>query len=266
MTATIAAKTLRDQRRGLIGWAIGMTGLVLMYSSFFPSIQANAAKLNDYMKSLPEAVRNLVGQSGGLATSTGYLRGEIFGTLGPLLLLILAIGAGSRAVAGEEEAHTLDLLLANPVNRRDIVLEKAGAMVLAVAAVGAVLWLAIVVVGPLFGIHVSFANLAATCLSAVLLAIAFGSLSLLVGCITGRRSLANAVSATIAVVMFLLNILAPSVTSLEPAKLASFFYYYLAHDPLRTGVWVPGVLVLLGASALAVAAAAVVFERRDLAA
>jgi len=266
VTATIAAKTLRDQRRGLIGWAIGMTGLVLMYSTFFPSIQANAAKLNGYVRSLPEAIRNLVGESGGLASSTGYLRSEIFATMGPLLLLILAIGAGSRAIAGEEEAHTLDLLLANPVRRRDIVVEKAAAMALAVVSVGAVLWFAIVVFGPLFGIHVALANVAAACLSAVLLAIAFGSLSLLVGCITGRRSLANAVAATIAVVMFLLNILAPSVTSLEPAKLASFFYYYLAHDPLRTGVSVPHALVLLGASAVAIAAAAAVFERRDLAA
>ena len=36
----------------------------------------------------------------------------------PLLLLVYAIGAGSRAIAGEEESGTLDLLLAHPLSRR----------------------------------------------------------------------------------------------------------------------------------------------------
>ncbi len=266
MTTTIAVKTLREQRKALIGWAIGMGSLVLMYSVFYPSIQANAAKLNDYMKTMPEAVRNLVGESGGIASPTGYLRSEIFSTMGPLLLLIFAIGAGSRAIAGEEEAHTLDLLLGNPVRRRTVVLQKAAAMVLATAAMGVVLFLAIVAIGPAFGLHVGVANIAATCLSAVLLALAFGSISLLVGCLTGKRSLSNAATAATAVAMFLLNILAPSIEGLRPARLLSLFYHYLAHDPLRTGLALPNALGLAAVSVVAVAAAVAVFERRDLAA
>ena len=46
----------------------------------------------------------------------------------PLLLLIAAIGAGARATAGEEERGTLDLLLANPISRRRLVLEKLAAL------------------------------------------------------------------------------------------------------------------------------------------
>ena len=44
----------------------------------------------------------------------------------PLLLLVAAIGAGARAIAGEEERGTLDLLLSTPVSRRRLALEKLG--------------------------------------------------------------------------------------------------------------------------------------------
>jgi len=35
----VTVKTLRDQRRALIGWAIGMAAVVLLYTSLYPSIR-----------------------------------------------------------------------------------------------------------------------------------------------------------------------------------------------------------------------------------
>ena len=122
----VFAKTIRDHRRALTGWSLGMAALVLLYSSFYPSIKGNAA-LNQYFDSLPEAVRNMVGCVD-FSSPTCYIQSEIFSIMGPLLLMILAIGAGARAIAGEEEAGTLDLLLANPIARRRVVLEKFGAI------------------------------------------------------------------------------------------------------------------------------------------
>jgi hypothetical protein len=58
---TIAAKTIREQRRALIGWSAGMIGLVAMYGAFFPSIRGNAAQLETYLSNLPEAFRREFG-------------------------------------------------------------------------------------------------------------------------------------------------------------------------------------------------------------
>ena len=170
---TITAKTLRDQRRALIGWSIGVAALVLLYASFYPSIKANAAQLDKYFESLPEALRNAIG-TGTISSPVGYLRSEIFSTMGPLLLLILAIGAGARAIAGEEERKTLDLLLANPVTRRTVVMQKFWAMVGSTAGVGLVLVAAIAVFGPAFGLHVALIDILAASVSAVALAVSFG--------------------------------------------------------------------------------------------
>jgi ABC-2 type transport system permease protein len=260
----VLRKTLADQRRALVGWALGMAALVLLYTSFYPSVKANAAKLNQYIQTLPDAVRNMIGRGGDFSSPTGYLQSEIFSIMGPLLLMILAIGAGARAIAGEEEIGTLDLLLANPIARRRVVAEKFWAMVAGTAGVGVVMWAAITVFGPLFGVHVGLVNLAETVLSAVLLAVGFGTGALAVGCLRGKRGLAIAVVVSVAVVTYLLNVLAPSVHAVRSLQKLSPFYYYIENDPLRNGLDPVHALVLVSIAAAGLGLALLAFERRDL--
>jgi beta-exotoxin I transport system permease protein len=262
----VLRKTLNDQRRALTGWALGMAGLVLLYASFFPSIKGNAAQLDQYMKSLPEAIRNMVGRAGQISSPTGYLQSEIFSIMGPLLLMILAIGAGARATAGEEEKGTLDLLLANPIPRRRVVLEKFWAMAVSVAGVGVVLWISIAVFGPLFGLRVGLVNLAETVLSAVLMAIGFGAIALAIGCWRGTRGIAISVTVSIAVITYLLDVLAPSVDAVRSLQKISPFYFYIGNDPLRNGLDPLHALVLVAISAVGLALALFAFDRRDLSA
>ncbi len=260
----VLTKTLRDQRRALTGWAVGMAALVLLYGSFYPSIKANAAKLDQYMQSLPQALRNMIGRSGAISTPAGYIRSEIFSLMGPILLLILAIGAGARAIAGEEEAGTLDLLLVTPITRGRVVLEKFGAMAAATAGVGVVLWVALAVVGPPFGLHLGLANLGAAVLSAVLLAIGFGAWALAVGCWRGKRGSAIAVTVSVAVATYLLDVLGPSVDAVRPLRTLSPFFYYIDNDPLRNGLDPLHALVLVAIAGAGLAVAMLAFDRRDL--
>ena len=104
----------------------------------------------------------------------------------PLLLLVAAIGAGAGAIAGEEERGTLELLLANPVSRTKVVLEKSVALVAEIAGLGFVLWLALLVGALLTSMDISAGHLAAATLSAVLLALAYGAIALLLGAATGE--------------------------------------------------------------------------------
>ena len=61
--------------------AIGVAALVLLYASFYPSIKANAAQL-DESSSLPEALRNAIG-TGTISSPVGYLRSEILASWDP---------------------------------------------------------------------------------------------------------------------------------------------------------------------------------------
>src|SRR6476660_9784051 len=156
---SVLTKTLREQRRALAWWAFGLVAACVLTTAFYPSISKNAASFEKLLDSLPEGLRKAFGED--FASPAGYLQARLFSIFAPVLLLIYAIGAGSRAIAGEEERQTLDLLLSAPVRRRRVVLDKALAMVVATAGLGAVLALAIVVTGPPFEISVGVANVVA---------------------------------------------------------------------------------------------------------
>jgi ABC-2 type transport system permease protein len=265
MLRTVWTKTLRDQHRALVWWSLGLLFTVLMYASFWPSVRENAAQFTQYVQKLPEAIRNLMGGAE-FATPEGYVQTELFSLLGPILLLVYAIGAGARAIAGEEETGTLDLLLSTPLARRRVLLDKFGSMVTATFYLAMLTWLSLIVLGPLFDLHVSFGGLGAATFNLFLLALAFGAVAFLVGTATGNKGAAIGVAGGLGVVTFVLNTLSPSVRVLTPFRSLSPFHYYSGHQPLTNGFNGVDILVLFGLSAVALMAALGVFERRDLSA
>ncbi len=245
-------------------WALGVVGTVLLYSAFWPTIRDNASQFNDYIAKLPEAIRNLIG--GDYATPHGYVQAEMFSLLLPVLLLVYAVGAGARAIAGEEEAGTLDLLLSTPIRRRRVVLDKFWAMVGVSALLAGLAWVSIVAIGRPFGLTVSVVNLAAACVNLFLLGVGFGAIALAVGSSTGAKGTAIGIASGLALVTFIIKTLAPSVPAVKPLRFVSPFYFYADHRPLVNGFNGVDVAVLAGIAAVALIVALVVFERRDLAA
>jgi ABC-2 type transport system permease protein len=207
-------------------------------------------------------VRNILGGSN-IASPEGYLMSEIFSFLGPVLLLVYAIGAGARGVAGEEGRGTLDLLLSTPIRRRRVVVDTFVAMTLGTLLLAATAWLVTAVAGPAFDLTVALEGLTAAFLNLFLMAV---TLALAIGAATGGRGLAIGIASAAALATFLLRTFASVVSWLEPYRLLSPFYYYTGHDPLRNGFDVLDPIVLAGISVGALVVALVTFEGRDLAA
>lgn len=265
MLRSVALKTLHDLRRGFLWWSIGLAGMVALMVSVYPTVRANPA-LNRLVQQYPDALKAFIGFGGEVdyLSAAGYLGSELFSFMVPLLLLVAAIGAGARAVAGEEEAGTLELLLSCPVSRRRLVFEKLAALALEVAGLGVVLVLSLWVGARAVSMEVSLSHLAAATTSAILLALAYGALALLLGAATGRRALTAAVVAAAAVAAYLVASLAPLVDLLEPAKLASPFYHYSAGDPLLHGLAAGHALLLVAIVVGAGLLAPLALERRDV--
>lgn len=245
-------------------WGLGFVGTVFMYAAFWPTIRGNASQFNDYIANLPEAIRNLIG--GDYGTPQGYVQAEMFSLLMPVLLLVYAIGAGARAIAGEEEAGTLDLLLSTPIRRSRVLLDKFVAMVGASLLLASLAWVAIVAIGRPYGLTVSLVNLSAAVVNLFLLGVAFGSIAVAVGSATGNKGMAIGVTSGLGLITFVLKTLAPSVPALKPLRILSPFYFYADHRPLANGFNGTDIVVLAGISVVAVVAALFVFDRRDLAA
>jgi ABC-2 type transport system permease protein len=266
VTGHIAARTLRDLRRGFLWWCVGLVGMAAMMVAVYPSVR-DAPGVGDIAEAYPEALRELFGMTGrdfDFTSGPGYLGAELFSLVVPLLLIVAAIGVGAGAVAGEEDRGTLDLLLSLPVTRRRVVLEKAVAMAAESVALGAVLWVSLWLGAMAVDMDVSAANLAAATASAVLLALGYGAVALLLGAALGHRARAVGLTAALAVAAYLVHSLAGLVDALEPAQRLTPFWHYAVQDPLRAGLSPWHTLVLAAIPLVATAAAAWAVDRRDL--
>jgi len=259
----VLSQALRERRRSLLWWTLGLVLLIAVTVAFYPSIRDDPA-LSDYAKDLPESLRALfAGGELDLASPTGYLNSQIFALTAPLVLLIFAIGAGSGAVAGEEERGTLDLVLAHPVRRRDYVILRSLALAVLIAALAATLLSAVALGSWLVDLEIAFGRLLAASVSVALLAMFFGSLALTAGAIRPGRAQAIAVSAGIAVVAWLLDGLGQAVDALDAWRPLSLYYQALGQSPLREGAPWSGWAILAAASLVLVVVGAIGLERRD---
>jgi ABC-2 type transport system permease protein len=155
-------------------------------------------------------------------------------------------------------------LLANPMSRKRLVVEKLAAMAAGIVGLCAVTGLALLAEGAAAGMDLPVGNVLAAMLHLALLALVFGCLALAVGGVFGHVVMSRAVPALVAVVAYVLNGVGSIVSWLEPARAVSPFYQYIGHDPLRHGLSGAGVVVAVGTAVTLVGVAIVGFQRRDI--
>ena len=262
---TITARFLRDRRRWLSWWSVGVVGFVFMTVSFYPAIK-DQPTFDDLFKNLPEGAKALVGATGlSLTSPAGYLHSQLFTSLLPIALLIFAIGTGARAIGGTEDDGTLEMLLANPVSRTRVVIERFLSVMALTVVLGAVATASVLALSAPFQLleGISIPKLLAACAAALCLAILHGSLAFALGCALGGRGLAIAIASAVAVGGYVLFGLI-SAGVIESARFFVPWHWYLSRNIIAEG---PGIESLLAPIGLAVALAALGIWRfgpRDL--
>ena len=253
-------RTLHGMRGGLIGWGIGVAATIAMMAAVWPSFAHVdfAALLDQYPEALKQAF-NVADMS----TGSGFLNGELFSIILPAIFAIYGIGRGARTIAGEEQAGLLEIIATMPRSRTRLLLEKAAAMATGVAVLGAVLFVSMVVGSALADMGIGTADAARASLAMTLLGIEFGAIALAVGAVTGRRSLAIAISGGLAVASYLLYLAGQLVDSVHPYLWLSPVHQAISGGPI--GPTVPAIMLALPAVAIVVIALSLpVYERRDL--
>lgn len=264
MLGSVLGKLLHDQWRGL---AIGtvLAGLLSgFYVSLYPSI-GGLEEMRAMLDAMPPELRALFSADGAdLSTAAGYLNIELFAFMLPLIVMGTTVMGGAGATAGEEERGTLELLLANPVRRWAVVIQKAAGTAIVAAVLCAGVWVALAATAVAMDIDLALDRTAAALVSVWLLSCANGGVALLVGALTGSRGLAIGLGVGAAVAGFFVNALAPLSDTIEPLRPLSPHYHYIGYDPLSHGLDPAHAAVLVVLALVLVVAAAVAFERRDL--
>lgn len=264
MLRNVFFKSLRDQRRALLWWFIGLLVLGIYMMIIYPSIAT--PEMTQMFENLPPAVRALMGATVSFATPIGYVNAEYYSLMVPLLFMIFTIIFGSGAIAGEEEQGTLDWVLSHPLARWHFVLEKFLAMVVVTALLGLFVWLSLWVGALLADIDLDMGRVAAGTASAVLMGLVFGSLALALGGLRSGRGFGAGVAVVVALVSYFTNTFANLVDQLKDINRLNPYYYYIASNPLVNGIDLGHAAVLVALSVVLLLIALFSFQRRDLAA
>ncbi len=260
---SVFERTLHEQRRPLAVWSLSLLAFSLVMAAMYPTVRGNPMLANLH-ESYPSALRSLF-DIADMTTPVGFLRVEVFSLVAPLLLTVLAVLWGGDMIAGEEDRKTIDILLANPVSRRRVLLEKWAALVVGVVVAGAGLAAGLAIGLPAAQMHIAAGRVAGAVASAVLLAVLFGTVALAIGAASGRRGTARGLTAVLAVVAYLVSSLGDLVRWLKPLRPLSPWYHALGVDPLARGFSPAHAAVLVGLTAVVAVAAVLAFDRRDLA-
>lgn len=258
---SIWAKTAAEGKALVL--VVGFVMFTLMGLMMGPMYTAMEDTLASLAADLPENLLAIFG-GGDISTPQGWYQVETFSLMAPIAVALVASAVGARALGGEEHARTMGLLLANPLTRRRVVLEKLVALAAHTTTVGIIIF-AGVAGGSLLGqLDMSIAHIGAASLQVTLLGLMFGTLALAIGAATG--SVHGATIGTIGAfsAAYAINSILAVAQNLEGWKWLSPFHWYLGNNPLNNGLdWV-SVSLFTGFSTVFVVAAIVLFDRRDL--
>jgi ABC-2 type transport system permease protein len=264
MPLSIVGKVLHDQWRVLAVWTVVSGVFAAFYLSLYPSIGA-VEQMRQLLDSMPPALRAMFAAEGvDIGTPAGYLNVELFTFMVPLLVLAVSLPAAGGATAGEEERGTLELLLANPIPRWRVAVEKFIAIVVETAIVVAGIWIALALTARVAGIDLALDRVAAALASAAILGLVIGALAMAIGAVSGSRMLSIGIALAVAVGGFFINALAPLVEGLKAWRVISPHYHYIGYDPLANGLDAGHAVIRLVATGVVLGFAVLAFERRDL--
>lgn len=260
--AAITLNGLRRHRRAGLWWALGLASYVVLNLAFWPSFENSEALRS--LDSMSEGLLEAFG-AGSLATPSGYLDGQVFALMLPLLLSGMAVAVTTANTSGDEDAGRLEVLHALPVPRVGLWLARLAADVGVIVAVTAVVAAVAVACLPVFGFDaVRPSGVVAATAAAALLGTFHAAVGFALGCAGLRRAAATSVAMAVAIAGYLAAVVLPMARSLESARLVSPWHWTVGRQPVSDGVSVIALLAVAGATVAVVVAGTVLLDRRDI--
>jgi ABC-2 type transport system permease protein len=264
MLRSVFHKDLWDRRRSTLWWGLGMLVMTGWLAAFFPVIR-DSDEMQGFIADFPPELLAMFGiDPATFLTGAGYLQGQLYSFIAPIIVITFAVMAGVAATASEERNGTMDMLLALPIRRSTVLLHKVGSLALVSCAIVASIAVVLVGLNTPLELKLSIEGVVAISLGLWLLGLVFGGIALLVGAFTGNPSSAGGLTAGLAILAWALNAFSSLFDWLEwPSKLSPFSWY-VDGSPLINGT-TSGLAWLAVVMAAAVAGAVVLFSRRDIA-
>jgi ABC-2 type transport system permease protein len=258
---SVFLKSLWDQRKAMLGWGLGLAGLAYLTLLFFPSIGSNP-EFDELFKQMPQ-LKGFLGDVGAFDTIEGFVTSQFLSFM-PVILTIYMVMAAAGTITGEIESGTMDYLLAHPVPRWKVALEKYLALLVALVLICIMIGLGMWLGGVTIGQEISFGTWMLAGLDIVPLTLLYGSIAFALACALRGRGIPIGVAVALAVGGFILNGLAPLVENLQRYREWTIYYLFTASKPFSSGLDAAYTAVLIAGSAAFLILGVGAFLRRDI--
>lgn len=258
----IALQTMRDYWKTTIILALLFVAMAAMYTGMFPSFENMLIDMMDeeFINSFaffPHADQ--------MHTYVGFLTLELYNIFWLVLLAILFGFIAASSVAKEIEGKTIDLLLSNPISRKQIVIEKFVGFIPMVIIVNFSTMFVVMGITVALNESLNYANLVVVHLISMLYFLAVISIGLLLSCIIDDKMKSSIFVIAILVGMFVINSVSLMSPDYEVLGLLSFLHYFDTFTVLEFGeIDGVGLVVFMGVTVVCLIAAMLYFERRDI--
>lgn len=265
MQVRVFLKTLRDYRLQILIWGGSLGVLLAYYAWVYIDIfmKPNRAQvLAEYQKAF-ENFSFFTGKAYDIDTYGGFITAEFMAYL-PVLVGLFALFCGSALLRSEEERGSLDVLLATPLSRSSVLLQKWGAFFVSLAIIMVFCYAGLLTGSVANNLGLDAGQTALACLNVFFLGLVYGSLALLLSQFFSRKVAASWAGGLLAA-GFLMNTLGESINGLGWLRPFTPFYYYTLSKPMAHSVGMEwGGFILVGLAAVPLLILALVFYiRRD---
>lgn len=259
----IFRRSLRDSRRGIIGWGVGLAVLAIWLHAFYPALE-DVLEAFGRMLEIP-LVKGLVGNVEDFATLQGWIGLKMLNML-PLITAFYVVLAALGMVSGEEERGTLDILLSTPAPRWMVVFEKYAALTVALLIINGLFMAGLAAGSLLLGdIGLRVDQIIAGAVNMVPVTLFMAALTLLLTTIQPIRRHAGTLAAAIIIASYFMTTLSDLAgENFAFLKQLSFFNYYQGETVLSTGLIWGNMLVLVAGAAVMLLLSIFFFQHRDL--
>ena len=258
----LVAVPLRAARRAGTVWGISLVILIGLTIAFYPSFR-DSSGIEDIMSDIPQPLIDAFGLAD-FNSPAGFLRGNLYAVLVPLLLAVAGVLLMNGQTATDEDSGRMEPYLAQPVTRVSIFLGRVAAVLFWLLVIGLLVLATQLVADELVDLEIATDRIVPTVILCVLLGVLHAAVAALVAGWTGRPGLVLGVGMALAVGGYVVMALFPLSDVLEPWRNVSPWAWALAGDPLvnETEPW--RYLALIGPAALLIAAGTWLFRMRDV--
>jgi ABC-2 type transport system permease protein len=260
----IAFQTIKDYKKTTIILTLLFMAMAAMYCGMFPAFKepleemAGSGLLDSFSQFFGPAAFDM-------ATYVGFINLELYQIFWIVILGIIIGFIAASLVSKEIEGKTIDILMSNPISRKQIVFEKFIGLIPLILVINFGTMLSVMGITVLIGEELNFNNLFLTHLASIPYFLAVLSIGLLISVVINEKMKASIFFIAILMGMYVIETMSKTVPAYESLGFVSITHYFIPYDTLKFGDFgVVEALVLICITTVCLIMSLIYFEHKDI--